>query len=51
MNTLEKDMTRDIFQPAWLTYIVEEYNISAEWLLTGRGEIMARSRKIKEGAK
>lgn len=51
MNTLEKDMTRDIFQPAWLTYLVEEYNISAEWLLTGRGEIMARSTKTKEEAK
>lgn len=51
MNTLEKDMTRDIFQPAWLTYLVEEYNISAEWLLTGRGEIMARPQKAKEEAK
>lgn len=51
MNTLEKDMTRDIFQPAWLTYLVEEYNISAEWLLTGRGEIMERSKKTKGEAK
>lgn len=51
MNTLEKDMTRDIFQPAWLTYLVEEYNISAEWLLTGRGDIMSKRRKIKEEAK
>lgn len=49
MNTLEKDMTRDIFQPAWLTYLVEEYNISAEWLLTGRGDIMGRSKKNKGG--
>lgn len=51
MNTLEKDMTRDIFQPAWLTYLVVEYNISAEWLLTGRGEIMARHQKAKDEAK
>ena len=50
LNTLEKDMTRDIFQPAWLSYLVEEYDISAEWLLTGRGDIMSRRRKIKEGA-
>lgn len=40
MNTLEKDMSRDIFQPAWLTYLVEEYNVSAEWLLTGRGNMI-----------
>ena len=39
LNTLEKDKTRDIFQTAWLTYLVIEYNISAEWLLTGRGPI------------
>ena len=39
LNTLEKDKTRDIFQSAWLTYLVVEYNISAEWLLTGRGTI------------
>ena len=39
LNTLEKDKTRDIFQTAWLTYLVVEYNISAEWLLTGRGAI------------
>jgi hypothetical protein len=40
MNTLEKDMTRDIFQPAWLTYLVVEYGISSDWLLTGRGECL-----------
>lgn len=51
MNTLEKDMTRDIFQPAWLTYLVEEYNISAEWLLTGRGDIIIKPPQKKEGAK
>ncbi len=38
MNTLEKDHTRDIFQPAWLTYLVEGYGVSAQWLLTGKGD-------------
>lgn len=47
MNTLEKDMTRDIFQPAWLTYLVEAYGISSEWLLTGNGEIMNKRPKTK----
>lgn len=51
LNSLEKDMTRDIFQPAWLTYLVEEYNISSEWLLTGRGAIMSRLQKTKKGVK
>ena len=39
LNSLEKDMSRDIFQPAWLTYLVNKYGVSATWLLTGRGEI------------
>lgn len=37
MLTLEKDMSRDIFQPAWLTYLVRDYNVSPKWLLTGEG--------------
>lgn len=51
MITLEKDKSRDIFQAAWLSYLVNEYGVSAEWLLTGRGEIMAPRRAQKnEGA-
>lgn len=40
MNTLEKDMSRDIFQASWLTYLVQEYGVSPMWLLTGKGEIL-----------
>ena len=39
MNTLEKEPSRDIFQPAWLTYLVNDYGISPQWLLTGEGDI------------
>jgi len=35
--TLEKDNSRDIFQVAWLSHMVKDFNISAEWLLTGKG--------------
>ena len=41
-NTLEKSPERDIFQAAWLTYLVQDYNVSARWLLTGDGEFYAR---------
>lgn len=44
MNTLEKDMARDIFQTAWLTYLVNDYGISAEWLLTGKGDICSKKK-------
>lgn len=36
---LEKDHSSDIFQVSWLTSLVRDYGISAEWLLTGEGDI------------
>lgn len=44
MITLEKDHSRDIFQPAWLTYLVEDYGVSAVWLLTGKGDFYKKIR-------
>ena len=45
MLTLEKDPSRDIFQPAWLTYLVEDFGVSAQWLLTGVGEFYKGGKK------
>lgn len=42
---LQKDHTRNIFQVAWLTYLIRDYNVSAIWLLTGRGDIISDKRK------
>ncbi len=41
MNTLEKDPSRDIFQSAWLSYLVKDYNVSPKWLLLGEGDFYA----------
>ncbi len=38
LNSLEKNMSRDIFQPCWLSFLVRDYGVSADWLLTGRGD-------------
>lgn len=38
MLTLEKNPESDIFQPAWLTYLVRDFMVSPRWLLTGQGE-------------
>lgn len=39
LYTLEKDHTSNIFQPAWLSYLVTDYKISPLWLLVGKGKI------------
>jgi len=33
----EKDHTRHILRVEWLTHLVLQYGVSADWLLTGRG--------------
>ena len=38
MLTLEKEPERDIFQAAWLFYLVRDYGVSPTWLLTGKGD-------------
>lgn len=43
LNTLEKDPSRDIFQPAWLAYLVKKYRVSPRWLLTGEGDFYTKT--------
>lgn len=38
MFLLERDHSRDIFQPAWLSYLARDYGISPSWLLLGQGD-------------
>lgn len=37
-NSLEKHPESNIFQVAWLSYLVIDYNVSSDWLLTGNGD-------------
>ncbi len=39
LGHLHNDPSRKIFNVAWLTYLVNDYSISAEWLLCGKGNI------------
>ena len=40
MNTCQKEPNRDLFQLAWLTYLVRDYGVSARWLLLGEGSFL-----------
>jgi len=34
---LEQDKSRDILQLEWIAHLVNDFGISAEWILTGKG--------------
>lgn len=40
---LRKNPSRGIFKVCWLKWIVEDYNLSATWLLTGNGGMFNRT--------
>lgn len=40
-----REPERNIFQPAWLAYLVRDYAVSATWLLTGEGDVYDSERK------
>lgn len=39
---LERDPSRNIFQVAWLSYLVRDYGVSSSWLLTGSGGMFSK---------
>ncbi len=38
LRRLEREPHRGGFQVAWLMYLVRDYNVSPEWILTGKGK-------------
>lgn len=48
--TVRNQPDKSVLKPEWLAWLVQDYSISAVWLLTGKGEIMdnklGKSRQI-----
>lgn len=38
-NKLEVDKSRDLFQLSWLAHLINDFGVSSEWLMTGKGEM------------
>lgn len=43
LYTLRKRPSYGIFQVSWLMYLVSDFGISAQWLLTGTGSMFAQN--------
>ncbi|MDR0865005.1 MAG: hypothetical protein LBO74_08745 [Candidatus Symbiothrix sp.] len=46
---LEQDMSRDIFQMAWLSYLVSDYGVSPDWIITGKGDMFKKEPPLRLG--
>lgn len=40
--TARKEPDRDIFQMAWLSYLIRDFGVSAQWLMTGVGGMFGK---------
>lgn len=42
MCTVKSKPDVSVLKPEWIVYLVRDYNISAEWILLGKGEMLAK---------
>jgi hypothetical protein len=45
---LEQNKKRNLFQLSWFTDLVNDYGVSAEWLITGKGKMFKKRGKIQK---
>jgi hypothetical protein len=48
---LENNHASDIMQMAWLSYLVSDYGVSSEWLITGKGDMFTEEPPRRLGHK
>lgn len=37
VNTVKQNPESSVLKPEWINYIVQDYGISAKWIITGKG--------------
>ena len=47
-NKCEADKSRDIFKLAWLAYLINDFGVSSEWLMTGRGDMYSGMVRVQK---
>ena len=40
--TVSKTPESDMFQLNWIEHLVRDFNVSADWIMTGRGEMFGK---------
>lgn len=46
ISTVKKQPERSVLKPEWLYYLVKNYNVSSEWLITGRGSFYRKTKNV-----
>ncbi len=46
--TVRNNPVSDMFQLSWLTFIVKDFGVSSDWLLTGRGNMFKAESTLKK---
>lgn len=42
LNNVRKNPKSDMFQLVWISYLVNDFDVSLEWIMTGRGGIFTK---------
>lgn len=47
LSTLKKEPERRFLKPEWLSHLVQDYGVNANWLLIGVGNMFTKSKSIE----
>jgi len=50
-NTVRQKPESDMFQLIWISHLISDFGVSAEWIMTGKGGMFAAEPKIRLGFK